>query len=158
MASYDLTVPNPLSGDLQQVSAGGVSSLLSLGTGRVQVTGGGAPPLFVQGSSQNYAMFGLQGDGAQADWQLQATNTAGSFFRVAYGQNNPLLLIQQNGDTQVSGTLTAAGLNLSGPLTLPGANFFLTNVPTLPNGVQSADLVVTADGRVYMQGQPTLKG
>jgi hypothetical protein len=157
MASYDLTVSAPLSGTLQQVAAGGVNSLLYLSNSRVQVTGGGAPPLFVQGSSQNYAMLGLQGDGAQKDWQLQATNTGGSFFRVAYGQNNPLLVIQQNGDTQVSGTLTARGLNLSGPLTLPGDNFHLANVPTLPSGVRSADLVVTADGRVYKQGEPTLK-
>ncbi len=157
MSSYDLNVKNPLSGDLQQVTAGGANSLLWLGTGRVQVTGGGYPPLFVQGASQNYAMLGLQGDGAQKDWQLQATNTTGSFFRVAYGQNNPLLVIQQNGDTQISGALTARGLNLSGPLTLPGDNLHITNVPTLPDGLKYADLVVAADGRVYRQGEPTLK-
>ncbi len=157
MASYDLNIPTPLNGNLQPISAGGVGSLLSMSTSRVQITGGGYPPLFVQGAAQNYAMFGLQGDGAQRDWQLQATNTAGSVFRIAYGQSNPLVVVQQNGDTQITGRLTAAGLNLSGPLTLPGANLSITNAPVLPNGVKYSPLVVDANGRVYAQGQPTHK-
>ena len=157
MASFDLNVPAPLNGSLQPVAAGGVASLLSMSTQRVQVTGGGYPPLFVQGNSQNYAMLGLQGDGAPKDWQLQATNTAGSYFRIAFGQNNPLFVIQQNGDASLTGTLTAGGLNLSGPLTLPGANLFLSNLPVLPNGAKYAPVVVGTDGRCYAQGQPTLK-
>jgi hypothetical protein len=116
------------------------------------VFGGGSPPLVVQGSGQNFAMLGLRGDGATDTWQVQATNTGGSVFRIAYPQNSPKLTIDQAGNATVTGKLTAAGLNLSGPLSIPAANFKLTGMTTPPAGTQTVDVVVDpATGQLYRQ-------
>ncbi|OKH34083.1 hypothetical protein NIES2119_21520 [[Phormidium ambiguum] IAM M-71] len=121
----------------------------------LHIVGGGSPPLVVQGSSQNYAMLGLKGDEANEQWQLQATNTAGSEFRIAYPQNEPKLVIRQNGDVIANGTIKATGLDISGPLTISGVNFRISGLPdasTAPAGANLETLVVDkATGKVYMQ-------
>ena len=125
----NLNVPNAIDANLQAVSAGNASPL-SLSSGRVQVTGGGSPPLFVQGSPMNYAMIGLQGDGSPKDWQIQGTNTGGTEFRIAYSQNDPKLVLSQNGDLRVTGAITAT-------------------LPKLPAGSTATDVVVGTDGKFY---------
>ena len=131
--STNLVVPSPINSSLQQVSAGDHGSPLSISSTRVEVTGGGGPPLFVQGSEWNYAMIGLMGHQASKEWQIQATNTAGSSFVIAYSQTDPKLNLSQSGDLAVTGGLKAA-------------------LPTLPPGAQATNVVIGPDGRLYRQG------
>jgi hypothetical protein len=115
------------------------------------VYGGGSPPLVVQGSGSNYAMLGLRADRATESWQLQAT-IAGETFCIAYPQNSPRLVIDQQGNVGVAGSLTTNGLNVSGPLSVAASNFTLTGLTTPPAGVPTVDVVADpTTGKLYRQ-------
>ncbi|MBY0429756.1 MAG: hypothetical protein K2Q10_01040 [Rhodospirillales bacterium] len=131
---------------------------------RLAVKGGGSPPLIVQGDTSNYAMLGLLGDGATEMWQVQATNTAGSFFAISYPQNTQKLVILQNGNVgigtkapaallDVNGTIQAKSLNVTGPLSLPGATLTITGIAPRSSAPASANiesvLVDVATGKLY---------
>jgi len=175
VGSVDLTLPGPVAPQAQYVQdqLGNATALsvgaLNVGVGTnspistLTVKGGGSPPLVVQGSSQNYAMIGLLGDGAQQQWQLQATNFASPNFRIAYPQNSPWLVIQPSGQVgigtespqaklDVNGTIRATGLSINGPLSLQGNNLMITGLTAPPSGVGTVDLVVDPNtGRIYRQ-------
>ncbi|HTW83153.1 MAG TPA: hypothetical protein VMD91_03665 [Candidatus Sulfotelmatobacter sp.] len=175
VGSVDLTVPNPIGTQAQYVQDQlGNQSALAVGakavgigtsspTTALTVQGGGSPPLTVRGSSLNYAMLGLWGDGAPDQWQLQATNQNPPVFRIAYPQNNPWFVIQAGGyvgiGTQtpqakldVNGTVRATGLQINGPLALQANQVTLTGLTTPPPGVTTVDVVVDpATGKLYRQ-------
>jgi hypothetical protein len=175
VGSVDLTLPGTIGAQPQYVQDQfGNQSPLSVGSGNVgvgtnapistlTVLGGGSPPLVVQGSSQNYAMLGLLGDGAAQMWQLQATNMGSPQFRIAYPQNDPWMVIQPTGEVgigtqspqaklDVNGTIRATGLSINGPLSLQGNTLAITGLTTPPSGVSTIDLVVDPNtGRIYRQ-------
>ncbi|HEX3043492.1 MAG TPA: hypothetical protein VHY08_01955 [Bacillota bacterium] len=93
------------------------------------VVGGGSPPLVVKGDAQNYAMIGLLGDEAAKDWQIQATNTGSTEFRIAFTQNNPLLHLNQNGDLTVKGSIKASAMVLPRNPNAPSP-------PAIPNPIK----------------------
>ncbi len=116
------------------------------------VYGGGSPPLVVQGSGSNYAMLGLRADRATDSWQLQAT-LAGETFNIAYPQNTPRLIIDQQGNVAIGGSLSVpGGLNVSGPLSVAASNFTLTGLTSPPAGTHTVDVVVDpTTGKLYLQ-------
>jgi hypothetical protein len=116
------------------------------------VYGGGSPPLVVQGSGSNYAMLGLRADRATDSWQLQAT-LGGENFQIAYPQDTPQLIINQQGDVAIARSLSIpGGLYVSGPLSVTAANFTVTGLTPPPAGMHTVDVVVDpATGRLYLQ-------
>jgi hypothetical protein len=176
LGSVDLTVPSPIGTNLQYVQdQGGRKTPLSLSSTKVgigtanpiavlTVVGGGAPPLVVQGSENNYGMLGLRGDGAPDSWQIQATGGRELQFRIAYPQNSPWLAINPDGNVgigtlrpaaklDVNGIVKATGLSVSGAMTFNGQDTRIEALPIAPDGIETVDVVVDPKtGKLYRQG------
>jgi hypothetical protein len=86
-----------------------------------------------------------------------SSSSAGQ-LKLAFGGNNDPSLnttqfnFQSNGNFIANGTITASGLNVTGPLSLSANNLTLSDLTTPPAGVNTVDLVVDPNtGKIYRQ-------